>query len=149
VLVVRGTRVPRVELACCRVGCDGELMTARPGRAALRLLSESGRPRVPPAGALAWHGELARRVHMLGARHVVRFVSWSETESARANELLVVRGGDWSEGLPLLGNLSGKLPTSREQDVLPVMVLTGIFGPPSLESWPSRCQWCQKTPLQE
>jgi hypothetical protein len=30
------------------------------------------------------------------SHHVVRFVSWSETESARANELLVVRGGDLS-----------------------------------------------------
>jgi hypothetical protein len=31
--------VPRAELACCRVGDDGDLMAAQPGGAALRLLS--------------------------------------------------------------------------------------------------------------
>jgi hypothetical protein len=46
--------------------------------------------------------------------HVVRFVSWSETESARANELLVMRGGDLSEKLSLVGNLSEKLLTCQE-----------------------------------
>jgi hypothetical protein len=65
------------------------------------------------------------------------------------NEQLVVLGGDWSEGVPLVGNWSEKLLTSREQDVLPVMVLTGVLSPPRLESWPSccqswpsHCQWC-------
>jgi hypothetical protein len=60
-----------------------------------------------------------------------------------------MRGGDLSceaetcrARLPLVGNLSVKLSTSREQDVLPVMVLTGVFSPPFLESRPSRCQWC-------
>jgi hypothetical protein len=56
------------------------------------------------------------------------------------NERLVVRGGDLSEGVPLVGNWSEKLPTDREHDVLPVMVLTGVLSPPRLESWPSRCQ---------
>jgi hypothetical protein len=51
--------------------------------------------------------------------------------------------------LPLVENLSEKLPTSQEQDVLPMMVLTGVLSPPRLESWPSRCQWCQMTPPQE
>jgi hypothetical protein len=67
--------------------------------------------------------------------HMVQLASWSEMESARANEMLVVRGGDWSEGLPLAGNWSEKLPTSRERDVLLVMVLTGVFSRPHLESW--------------
>jgi hypothetical protein len=40
VLIVGGTRVPRLELACCRVGCDGVLMVARLSKDALRLLSE-------------------------------------------------------------------------------------------------------------
>jgi hypothetical protein len=31
--------VPRAELACCKVGDDGDVMVAQPGRAVLRLLS--------------------------------------------------------------------------------------------------------------
>jgi hypothetical protein len=146
--------VPRAELACCRAGYDSELMVAWLGRAALRLLSEldarACRQLVCLHGMGNWsltcRGE---RVRVRGSCHVVWFASWSETESAHANELLVVRGGDLSEGLLLVGNLSQKLPTSREQDVLPVMVLTWVLSPPRLESWPSRCQWCQKTPSQE
>jgi hypothetical protein len=151
-----------------RFRCDSELMATRQGRAALRLLSE------PHARACCqlvrlhsmgnWRPTRRnRRVVVSGSRHVVRFASWSETESAHANDLLIVQGGDWSceaktgrarqrlvvrggdfsEGLPIVGNLSKKLPTSREQDVLPVMVMTGVLSPPRLESWPSRCQWCQ------
>jgi hypothetical protein len=63
-----------------------------------------------------------------------------EAETCGMRWRLVVRGGDSSEGVPLVGNWSEKLPTSREQDVLPVMVLTGVLSPPRLESWPSRCQ---------
>jgi hypothetical protein len=129
---------------------------------------------VPPAGALARHGELAPHASQqkscrvgVAPRGTIRVLVGDE--SAHANELLIVRGGDWSceaktgrarqrlvvrggdfsEGLPIVGNLSKKLPTSREQDVLPVMVMTGVLSPPRLESWPSRCQWCQKTPPQE
>jgi hypothetical protein len=47
---------------------------------------------------------------------------------------LVVRGGDFSEGVPLVGNWSEVLPTGREHDVLPVRVLTGVLGPPRPES---------------
>jgi hypothetical protein len=60
-------------------------------------------PRGPPAGAFAWCGESAppptRRgggVHVPGSRHVVQLAPWSEAETARANEQLVVRGGDLS-----------------------------------------------------
>jgi hypothetical protein len=56
-----------------------------------------------------------------------------EAETCRASE-------DLSEGVPLVRKWSEKLPTSREQDVLLVMVLTGVLSPPRLESWPSRCQ---------
>jgi hypothetical protein len=35
-------------------------------------------------------------VRALGSRHVVRPVPWSETETARANDQLVVRGRDSS-----------------------------------------------------
>jgi hypothetical protein len=51
-----------------------------------------------------------------------------------------MRGGDCSEGVPLVENWSEMFSIGREQDVLPVMVLTGVFGPPRLESWHSRCQ---------
>jgi hypothetical protein len=51
-----------------------------------------------------------------------------------------VRGGDSSEGVPLVGNWSEMLPTGREHDVLPVRVLTGVLNPPRPESWPSHCQ---------
>jgi hypothetical protein len=153
VLIVGGTRVPQVEFACCRVGWDDDMMAAQPGRAALRLLSEPGARACRQLVRL--HGMSNRRpthhsgrVHVSGSCHVVRLVSWSEMESAHANKLLVVRGGDWSKGLPLVGNWSEKLPTSRQQHILPVMVLTGVFSP-RLESWPSHCQWCQKTPPQK
>jgi hypothetical protein len=43
-------------------------------------------------------------VHAPGSRHVVRFAPWSEAETARANEQLVVRDRDLSEGIPLVGN---------------------------------------------
>jgi hypothetical protein len=75
-----------------------------------------------------------------------------EVETCRARRRLVVRGGDLSEGVPLVGNWSKMLPTGREHDVLPVRVLTGVLSPPRLESWPSRCQswpshcqWCRIT----
>jgi hypothetical protein len=38
-LVIGGTCVPREEFACCRVRCDGDLMTAQLSRAALRPVS--------------------------------------------------------------------------------------------------------------
>jgi hypothetical protein len=49
--------VPRAELACCRVGCDGELMAAQLSRAALRLLSCQSRPSARAANwcaCMAW-----------------------------------------------------------------------------------------------
>jgi hypothetical protein len=56
-------------------------------------------PRVLPASALAWRGNRdptrrSGRIHVSGSRHVVRLASWSEAETARANEQLVVRGED-------------------------------------------------------
>jgi hypothetical protein len=59
----------------------------------------AGCPRVPPAGVLAWHGELAPHasggIRVSGWRHVAWTSSWSETETARANKQ-VVGGGDLS-----------------------------------------------------
>jgi hypothetical protein len=65
-----------------------------------------------------------------------------ERGACRARRRLLVRGGDLSEGVgvPLVGNWSVMLRTGREQEVLPVMVLTGVLSPSRLESWPSRCQ---------
>jgi hypothetical protein len=65
-----------------------------------------------------------------------------EAETCCASPRLVVRGGDLSEGVPLVGNWSDMLPSSREHDVLPMMVLTGFLSLPRLECWPPRCQWC-------
>jgi hypothetical protein len=48
----------------------------------------------------------------------------------------LVRGGDLSEGIPLMGNWSEMLPTGRKHDVLPVWVLTGVLSLPRLQSWP-------------
>jgi hypothetical protein len=100
-LVVGGTRVPWVKFACYRVGRDGGLMAARLSRATLRLLLEpaarGGRQLVRLHGMGT--SPSTRRgggVHVPGSRHVVRFVPWSEAETARANEHFVVRGGDLS-----------------------------------------------------
>jgi hypothetical protein len=137
--------VPRVEFECCRVERDDDLMAARPNRAALRLLSGPAARAGCQLVRLRGMGNQpstrrSESVHVPRSRHVVQLASWSEAETARANEQLVVQGGDLSEGIPLIRNLSKKLPTSREQDVLRVMVLTGVLSPPRLESWPSHCQ---------
>jgi hypothetical protein len=76
-------------------------MAAWPGRAVLRLLSEpdarASRQLVHLHGMGNWLPTCrSGRVHVPGSRHMVQLASWSETESARANELLVVRRGDWS-----------------------------------------------------
>jgi hypothetical protein len=137
--------VPRVEFACGRVGDDGDLTAAQPDRAALRLLpglaAGAGRQLV------YLHGmgnrsptRRGRGVHATGSRHVVWLAPKSEAEAARANVQLVVRGRELSceveirrRGVPLVGNWSEKLPTSREQFVLPVMVLIEVLSVTSLK----------------
>jgi hypothetical protein len=59
------------------------------------------------------------------ARHGLH-LSWSRGE--------LERGGDLSEGIPLMGNWSEMLPIGRNHDVLPVWVLTGVLNLPCLES---------------
>jgi hypothetical protein len=44
---------------------------------------------------------------------------------AHARRRLVVRGGDLSEGIPLVGNWLEMLPTGQKHDNLPVWFLTG------------------------
>jgi hypothetical protein len=120
--------VPRAKLACGRVGDDGDGMAVQPGR---------------PGGGVHVLGSMRRGgcVHVPGSRCVslptpqsesgelVRGRVFScEAETGRARRRLV-RGGDWSEGVPLVGNWSEMLPIGRERDVLPVRVLTG--GPQS------------------
>jgi hypothetical protein len=119
-------------------------MAARLSRAALRLMS--GPAALVGCQLVRLHGMGNRpptrrgvRVHVLGSRHVPGGDCLCEQAACRARQRLVVRGGDLSKGVPLLGNLSEKLPTSREEDVLPVMVLTRVFSPPRFESWPSCC----------
>jgi hypothetical protein len=55
-------------------------------------------------------------------------------ETCRARRRLIVRGGNLSEEVPLVGNWSEMLPTGREQDILPVKDLTRVLGPPLPES---------------
>jgi hypothetical protein len=93
--------VPQVEFACCRVGYDDDLMVARSSRAALRLLSELDAHACHQLVRLHGVGNQdptrrSRRIHVLGSRHVARLASWSEAETARANEQLVVQGRDLS-----------------------------------------------------
>jgi hypothetical protein len=75
-LAVGGTRVPRVQLACCRIRCDSDLMAAQLNRAALRLLS--GLAARAGCQLVRMHGMGNRRpmrrsgrVHVLGLRYVV------------------------------------------------------------------------------
>jgi hypothetical protein len=144
--------VPRAELACCRARDDGNVTAAQPSRAILRLLSEPaarvGRQLVCLHGA--GNRSPTRRAEgicLSGPRDVVWSMPQSDTETAHVNRAaccvrrrLVVRGGDCSEGVPLVENWLEMLPTGREHDVLTVMVLTGVLSPPRLESWPSRYQ---------
>jgi hypothetical protein len=112
-----------------------------PPRVAVKALTSRGRTacRGP---RLSWRRELLVRTSGL---------SW-EAGTCSARRRLFVRGGDRLEEVPLVGNWSKMLPTGQEQDILPVIVLTGVLSPPHLESWPlrcqswpSHCQWCQKT----
>jgi hypothetical protein len=93
--------VPRVEFACCRVGRDGDLMAARLNEPHLRLLSglaaRACRKRVRLHGMGNWPSTCrSESVYMPGSRHVVWLMPWSQAETARASEQLVVRGGDLS-----------------------------------------------------
>jgi hypothetical protein len=139
--------VPRVKLACGRVGDGGNGMEVQQGRPALRLLSE-------PAACMS-----RQLVYLHGAGnwspHVVTqmFAAWGRAacrgpHPSRSRGRLV-RGGDWSceaetcrarrrhvGGVPLVGNQGEMQPTSREHCVLPVRVLTRVLSPPHLESRP-------------
>jgi hypothetical protein len=128
---------------CHRVGDDSDGMQL--SRPALRLMS--GTAARMGRQLVCSHGEGNRPptrrdedIRVSGLRRVSWFTPQSESGTTRARRRLVVRGGDRSEGVPLVVNWSEMLPTSRKQDVLPVRVLTGVLGPPRLESWSSRCQ---------
>jgi hypothetical protein len=137
--------VPQAKLACDKVGDDGDGMAVQPGRPALRLLS--GPAACMGRQLVRFHGvenrSSTRRgggVRAPGSRRVSWPTPQSESGRARAGQRLVVRGGDLSREVPLVGNWSEMLPTHQEHDVLPVRVLTRVLSPPRLESWPSRCQ---------
>jgi hypothetical protein len=122
----------------------------------------------PPAGVFAWRGVSVPHVSWW-RRSCPRLAPRVKTHTpvrvgggARAGWRLVVSGGEllckaetcrarwWLVGGgPPVGNWSEMLPSSREHDVLPVRVLTGVLSLPRLESWswhcqswPPRCQWC-------
>jgi hypothetical protein len=149
--------VPRAELACGRVGDDVDGMAVQSNIPALRLLSgpvacmtASWRicmargivpPRIlvvvlAPQARAACHSPRTNR----SRGELVRGGDLScEAETSRARWRLVVRlscEAETCRGIPLVGNWSEMLPTSRRLDVLPVWVLTGVLSPPRLESWP-------------
>jgi hypothetical protein len=74
-----------------------------------------------------------RDVCSLGSRRVSWPTPQSESRETRAGRRLVVRGGDLSGEVPLVGNWSEMLPTGWEHCVLPVRVLTRVLSPPRLE----------------
>jgi hypothetical protein len=128
------------ELACGRVGDDGDGMAAQPVRPTLRLLS--GQLLAwPPAVVFAWCGEsfphvrrwwcsrLGLALCAMAHAPVGAGGRSCEAETYRARRRLVVR-------IPLVGNWSEMQPTGRRLDVLPVWVLIGVLSPPRLESWP-------------
>jgi hypothetical protein len=89
--------VPRSELACCRVGWDGVLRVVRPNIATLRLSLEPTvcvcRQLVYSYGTGNWRPTCrSGGVRASGWCHVAWTESWSETETARANERVV--GGE-------------------------------------------------------
>jgi hypothetical protein len=162
--------VPRAELACGRAGDDGDGMATQLVRPALRLLSGSTActaanccicmvwgvvlPRASVVVLAPWaravcHGPRTNR----SQSEVVSGGDFScEAKACRARRRLVVRGGDLSEGIPLVGSWSEMQPTGQRLDVLPVWVLTRALSLPRPESWPSTSsildfvlQWCWVT----
>jgi hypothetical protein len=137
--------VSRAELACGKVGDDGNVMAVQPVSPALRLLA--GRA-VSCCSRMTWRfAPLHMSVTMLvpcvrahapvGTGLIVRGRDLScEAETCRARRRLVVRGGDSSWGVPLVGNWSEMQPTGQRLDVLPVRVLTRVLSPPCRESLP-------------
>jgi hypothetical protein len=148
--------VPLAELACGRVGDDGNGMVAQLVRPALRLLSRSA-----ACMAASWCIFMEWRIVPLCVSVVVLASwacavchgprtsrSWGEVE--RGGDLssearLVERGGDFSceaetcrarqrlvVGIPLVGNWSEVQPIGWRLDVLLVWVLTGVLVTPQV-----------------
>jgi hypothetical protein len=127
--------VPRAKLACGGVGDDVDRMVVQLCRPTLRLLSGPtacmGRQLVHLHGA----GNRSPTRHGGGVRALgSRRVSWPMPQSESGGGL--VRGGDLSWRVHLVGKWLEMLPTRRKHDVLPVWVLTGVLNLPRLESWP-------------
>jgi hypothetical protein len=138
--------VPRAELACGRVGDDGDVMGAQSVRLALRLLSgRAGCMAANCCTCMAWgivphmrrlwcscrEPSLRVRAHRpVRADLVMRGGDFlCEVETCRVRQRLVV-------GVHLVGNWSEMQPTGRRLDVLPVWVLTKVLTPPCPESLP-------------
>jgi hypothetical protein len=84
-----------VELACCRVGVDGDVMDAQLSRAILKFLS--GLPARINRQVVCLHGAGNRSptrrdedVHVSGSRRASWSTPQSETGTARVKERLVV-----------------------------------------------------------
>jgi hypothetical protein len=117
--------VPQVELACGRVGDDGDVMAAQLVRLALMHLA--GRAACMAASCctfMTW-----RFVPPHTSVAMLEPCVWAHTPVGTG---LVVRG----EAFPLVGNWSEMQPTGQRLDVLPVWVLTRVPSPPCPESLP-------------
>jgi hypothetical protein len=116
--------VPRAELACSRVGDDGDVMAAQPVKLALRLLV--GRATcmaasyctcmtwrfVPPLALVAVLVPCVRARTPVGTGLLMRGGDLScEAESSRVRRRVLVRGGDLSCEVPVVGNWSEMQPT--------------------------------------
>jgi hypothetical protein len=126
--------VPPSKLACGRVGDDVDGMAVQPDRPAVRLL-------LGPAACMtaSWCICMARRIVppriMVEVLVPQAHVACHGPRTSRSRGGLV-RGGDLSEGIPLVGNWSEMLPTGRNRDALLVWVLTGVLSLPCHKSWP-------------
>jgi hypothetical protein len=143
--------VPRAELACGRVGDDGDVMAAQPVRQALRLLSR--RAACMAAGCctfMTW-GIVPRARRWWCSRRGLSSRVWAHAP-VRAG--LVVRGEDLSckaktcRGDPSSGELVGDAAnwpkTGRLASVglRPGPLLLLVLNLCLCRSWSSHCQWC-------
>jgi hypothetical protein len=149
VRVVEGAWVPRVELACGRVGDDGDVMVAQLVRPTLRFLARRATCMaagccicmtwrfVPPHASVAMLEPCVWAYTPVGTGLVVWGGDLSyEAETCRAGRRLLVQGRDF----PLVGNWSEMQPTGQRLDVLPVWVLTRVPSPPCPKSLSWHCQ---------
>jgi hypothetical protein len=127
-----------------RAACHGPCLSQR-RELLVRMSSLSCEAQIALGGDCSCEVKVARaRQRLLRAETCLARRRLLVRDGDCMGQRLVVRGGDCSEEVSPVENWSEMLPTSRERDVLPVMVLTGVLSPRP-ESWPSHCRQCLKT----